>query len=343
MTNNQDVLNEQEASNPKKGKSAKKRVLVTVSILLVSCIVLASFSWIGFLKNNPLAEISLAAYKTFKKSASAEMSITVSQNGEELKHKAFEIAVLNDGDFESTLLGKDGEMLYLNSDYYYHQSSDGSLAIGRLELDIRAMIEDIKKNDIESAVKRINDDVFESDVLNPEETKERILEIAEYYGKRDYLEENLGFSLTKDEDGKRFGFSFGLVEFVSIICAIVSNSEDVFNDSDTYETVVSLLKIASVLDMNTDISFDVILKNGYISKIELDATINGDAEQVISCEMKLFDYKKASLNETVKEEFSKAKNLLSDFMKYEKSSDGSIVFTDKDGKKHKYSGDATTV
>lgn len=346
MNFNEDALNEQKLSDPpQKKKSVKKTVLITVSAVLALCIVAVSLSWVGFLRNNPFAEMGIAFIKTFKDSAKGDLCVTVTEKGKETVKTNSEIAVVNkNGRFGLTSLGEDGNALYLDGEYLFVSASDGSVSIidynDRDDLDLKK-----PKKDIKYVVRFLNKNVFKKELLDPEETEERFMEIAEYYGDREYLEENLGFSVTKENGAKTFSFNFGLTEFISVVCNIVYNSEEIFNEKEAYETVVSLLKIASNLDVDSRITLDVKVKNGYISEIELDCkTFDKETEkQTQNYSVTFSDYKNTELIETVLEEFSKAKEKLGDFKRYERNPDGSRVFTDKDGNKHKIGGDTATV
>lgn len=347
MNSTPDVSTETEIEQkPLKNKRKTKYLLITIAFLLVFAIVAVSFSWIGFLNKNPFAEIGIAAAKTLKKSAKADISVGISEFSEETVSSAFEIAFVNsDGKLEISSLGSNGEMQFRNSDYSFVSESDGSISITKNDFGADEVISAVKKSEIQRAVELINEKVFKKEVLNPEETEKRVKRIADYYGKRDFLEENLGFSVKKENGEKIFSFRFGAADIISIVCNIVYNSEKAFNEQEVYEKVVSVLKIASNLDIDSEVSLDIGLKKGYVSTISLEIKTfsNGTQRKTSSYLLEFSGYSKTEHDKAVLDEFNKAKETLGDFKRYERTPDGSSVFTDEDDKKHYFIGDAATV
>lgn len=350
MNNTTDVSEQQTTEPCKNKKNVKKTVLISVSVVLVLCLVTIPLAWISYLNNNPLSEIALAALKTFKSSAKAEITVSRVVSGEE-SESFYEMAVVNkDENLGISVIGDGGMMFYLDKEYVFSSKPDGSVSLTHHneECDEEEEEEEttpwMDKSVVKDAVWFLNEKVFKDDVLEPDETEKRVKKIADYYFKKEYLEENLGFSSRKENGEKVFSFRFEVTEILSVLCDIVYNSENVFNERETYEKVMSVLKIAANLDIDSEIELDIRTKNGYISAIEfVNRSFDGEKEKgFVRYELVFSDYGKTEHDETVIAEFSEYKDVLGEFKSYELAPDGSCVFTDKDGKKHKYLSDSTT-
>ncbi len=339
-----DVNFEDQKVKPPK-KFSKKAILIAVSLVLVVCIFAATMWWIGFVNQNPFVEIAFAAAKTFKTSAKAEL--VVSSVSRIKSEEAFsEIVFANDdGKLGLTSVSDDGTEFYLDGEYVFLAQSDGTASITKY-YDRKNDVEDSgKKKDIQYFVRFLNKNIFEEEILNPEETEKRSKEIAKHYGNRDYLEENLGFSVDKENGEKIFSFNFGLTDFVAIIRDMVYNSEEIFNKKENYEALLSVLKIASSLSVDSEISLDIRIKKGRISSFVLSAkTFDGNEEKRLDTYSLVFsEYGESVLDKDVLDEFSEHKDILGEFKSYKRKPDGQVTFTDKDGKKHDYFKNTITV
>lgn len=330
-----------ETTETKAGKN-KKTVFAIIASVVVIALIFSSFGWVWFLSENPFAEIAFAAKRTFSKSAKSEVT-SITEKQDKKSEEKTEIVFVNDkSGFSFSALSSNGKKFFANEDWIFSSETDGSVEISNREQDgdLLKVLELLKKGKIEEAAEFLNENVFEKELLNPENCSDWLFETYKNYCKKDYLEKHLGFSKKSEKGIKTFSFSFGVNEFFGVVCDVVLDSKNLFSDVETYESLLSLVKIASNIELNSEIELEIKIQNGRIIEIVFSSdtkTAEGDIKKSKTIIARFSDLGKADHDKNLISELEKYKNILGDNKRYKENSDGSYEYTDKNGKKNKFS------